>query len=37
MDSVLLGLRIYTKRDVTVNIAGQLRLGQLKRWKKVTS
>ena len=33
-DSVLLGLRIYTKQDAPVKISGQLRRGQLMRWKK---
>lgn len=32
---VLLGLRVYTKVDAgEVSISGQLRNGQLLRWKK---
>jgi len=33
-DSVLVGLRVYTKSDAPVKIAGQLRQGKLMRWKK---
>lgn len=33
-DSLLLGLRVYTKQDAPVKISGQLRRGQLMRWKK---
>lgn len=32
-DSVLLGLRVYTKRDAPVSISGQLRHGHLVHWK----
>lgn len=33
-DTVLLGLRVYTKRDSPVKIAGQLRHGHLMHWKR---
>ena len=32
-DSVLLGLRVYTKKYAPVSIAGQLRHGHLVHWK----
>ena len=32
-DTILLGLRVYT-RQAPVSISGQLRHGQLLRWKK---
>ncbi|KAI5120453.1 hypothetical protein M0805_008500 [Coniferiporia weirii] len=34
VDCVLLGLRVYTKKDAPVSISGQLRSGQLLRWRK---
>ncbi|KAI5120454.1 hypothetical protein M0805_008501 [Coniferiporia weirii] len=34
IDCVLLGLRVYTKKDAPVSISGQLRSGQLLRWRK---
>ena len=33
-DTVLLGLRVYTKNGAQVKIAGQLRRGRLMRWEK---
>ncbi|KAF8589545.1 cysteine proteinase [Ramaria rubella] len=33
-DTVLLGLRVYTKSDSRVDISGQLRHGKLVSWKK---
>ena len=32
-DTLLLGLRVYTKSDAKVNISGQLRHGRLISWK----
>lgn len=34
-ETVLLGLRVYSHKDAPVKIAGQLRRGQLMRWKKL--
>lgn len=33
IDTVLLGLRVYTKKHAPVKIAAQLRRGQLMTWK----
>ncbi|KLO18823.1 hypothetical protein SCHPADRAFT_101244 [Schizopora paradoxa] len=33
-DSLLIGLRVYTNRDAPVKISGQLRRGQLMKWRK---
>lgn len=33
-DVIMLGLRVYTKGEAPVKIAGQLRHGQLIHWKK---